>query len=104
MPCLNLKRGRANRKGNQSLLDDKDLLIGMFMQPNPIPWRHVHPNKRKVGISMLVSLELIGIPVALEFVSIQNGIVHICLLLFMTVHSVARESLQVSTGLTKDLF
>src|SRR5436305_3489222 len=80
LSCPPLKRRRANRKGDGAFLDDKDLLIGMLMQPHAIPWWHVHPNKRKFGISMPVSLELIGVPVTLKFVPVHNGVVHVGLL------------------------
>ena len=48
----------------------------MPMQPYAAPWWHVNPNERDFRILILEPLELIGIPVMRQCISVKNCIVH----------------------------
>jgi len=47
------------------------------MQLNHTSWRHVNPNKRDLGIFILRPLELIGVAITRQFISVKNGVIHI---------------------------
>src|SRR4030095_7524559 len=47
---------------------------------------HVDENQRNVGIPVLVSLQLVGVPLAPEFVYIDHGVVHTNLLCLAVAH------------------
>src|SRR5688500_4808691 len=59
-----------------TFLDDKNLFIGMLMQPYFPSCRHVNPNKRDLGILMLGSHKFIGVFISRQFTSVKNGVVH----------------------------
>lgn len=58
LPCPRFEQRGANYIRSHALLENKDLLIRMLMQPYPLSWLHVHQNKGNVGVSMQVSLKL----------------------------------------------
>jgi hypothetical protein len=58
LPCPRFKRRCANHISSHALLENKDLLIRMYMQPYALSWLHVNQKKGNVGVSMQVSLKL----------------------------------------------
>src|SRR5436305_12816257 len=58
LPCPCFEHRCANHISSHALLDNKYLLIRMFMQPYTLSWLHVNQDKGNVGVSMQVSLKL----------------------------------------------
>jgi len=85
LPCLCFKGGRTNRIGRTASLNDKDLFIRVSMQLWAFSWRQIHQYQRYGGVSMPVSLQLIGVPKAREFISLHDEILHVCLLCILVV-------------------
>src|SRR5262245_45161010 len=63
LPGVRLQCGRAYREGRSAFLDDEDLLVGMPMQPNMAPGRHVHPDKRDLRTLILGTFEFVSVPI-----------------------------------------
>jgi hypothetical protein len=80
LPCPRLERRGANRIRSHALLENKDFLIRMLMQPNLLSWLHINQNKGNVGVSMPVSFKLRRVLRVLKFILIDNDVVHMRLL------------------------
>src|SRR5258708_25234379 len=80
LPRLRFNGGCTNRIGRTACLDDKDFFIGMLVQLWAFSGRHIHQDYRHASVSMQIALELIGVSRAGEFIRVDDGIGHACLL------------------------
>ena len=61
LACNYFKCSSITCESRYAFLDDKYLFVGMLMQTHSTTRRHIHPNKRDLGILMLETLELIRV-------------------------------------------
>jgi len=77
LPGMGFQGFGSHCKSGNAFLYDENFFVGMFVQADNATGRHVHPDEGEFGVLIPKSFELIGIPIAGKFVSVEKGIVHV---------------------------